>query len=172
MAWSLLIHNIFLYRRYWIIRHKQQYCTWGGWIVPCSLHTTQLCLTLAVGCGGNVLVPITLLLFKSPCPVLLQGFKGMVTRSALASTRVLKAPGSEHPTEKVTWSSRAWNVIFSHRLFVERLKDVTRLLVESHKIRSEHQNWTSYSLLWILSSPPSDGPQTVSLDLSSGDGGS
>ena len=101
MAWSLLIHNIFLYRRYWIIRHKQQYCTWGGWIVPCSLHTTQLCLTLAVGCGGNVLVPITLLLFKSPCPVLLQGFKGMVTRSALASTSVLMAPGIERPTAKV-----------------------------------------------------------------------
>ena len=30
-----------------------------------------------------VLAPITLFLFNSPCLVLLQGFKGMVTRSAL-----------------------------------------------------------------------------------------
>ena len=60
-------------------------------------------------CGRKlVLAPITLLLFNSPCPVvLLQGFKGMVTRSALILTSVLMVPGNERPTEKVTWSSRA-----------------------------------------------------------------
>ena len=78
-----------------------------------------------------VLAPITLLLFNSPCPVVpLQGFKGMVTRSALILTSVLMVPGSERPTEKVTWSSRALKVIFSHRLLVERLIIVTRLLVK------------------------------------------
>ena len=82
-----------------------------------------------------VLAPITLLLFNSPCPVLLQGFKGMVTRSALVLTSVLMVPGSEHPTEKVTWSSRAWKVIFTHRLLVERLIIVTKLLGKSHKFR-------------------------------------
>ena len=45
-----------------------------------------------------VLVPITLLLFNSLCPVLLQGFKGMVIRSALILTSVSMARGSEHPT--------------------------------------------------------------------------
>ena len=63
-----------------------------------------------------VLAPITLLLLNSPCPVLLQGFKGMVTRSALILTSVPMAQGLSTLQKGYLVIKSMKNVIFSYLL--------------------------------------------------------
>ena len=104
-----------------------------------------------------VLAPITLLLFNSPCPVLLQGFKGMVTRSALALTSVSMAPLEWAPYRKGYLVIKIMKCYLFSPSFGWEVNGCDKAPChESYDPRTSGGPVTPV-FFWILSSSPSDG---------------
>ena len=105
-----------------------------------------------------VLAPITLLLFNSPCPVLLQGFKGMVTRFALGLTSVLMVPGRE-PCRKGYLVIKSMKSYLYSPSLGWKVYNRNKAPCQESWVQSTRGGPVALLFLWILSSSPSDGPK-------------